>query len=160
MLAREPEPRRSQTPELLRTPLPRAAVGRCSDRKEGPARVCEYRVGRGPSNMCGRRPSRVGTGATTVAASHRLFQSYPFRSAPASSPRHPSGHSQRSTPVLCRADFGEPPQREVSPRTRRNRRSTAHRGSVLPKGTQNEEIQKNPAPPGSAGYRSVSIMLA
>jgi hypothetical protein len=48
-----------------------------------------------------------------VAVSHRLFQSYPFRTAPASSPMHPSVHFRRSTPVLCGADFREPPKAEV-----------------------------------------------
>jgi hypothetical protein len=81
----------------------------------------------GPSNMGGQRPDRGAREPVTVAASHRLFQSYPFRGAPASSARHPSGHSRRSTPVLCRADFGEPPKAEVRriplPRTRVNRKS-------------------------------------
>ena len=100
-------------------------------RAEGPApAVAGYDSQRnrrrgGPSNMGGQRPDRGAREPVTVAASRRLLQSYPFRGAPASSARHPSGHSRRSTPVLCRADFREPPQYEVRrislPRTPVNR---------------------------------------
>ncbi len=82
------------------------------DRLEGPARVRRMGGCAGPAICAGGGQAVWTQEPVTVATSHRLFQSYPFRSAPASTPLHPSGRFRRYAPTR----WGLPTGRIILPR--------------------------------------------
>ena len=92
-------------------------TGRTRSEGPAPADVTGYDSQRnrrrgGPSDM-GRRLGRGHRSPVGWVAASRRVPIVPVRACPTLAPFRRSGHLRLSAPVLCSADFREPPQREV-----------------------------------------------